>query len=354
MQVAAAALVALAAASAAAGWYSLAAFGAGVLLAGAIRSLPGPEPDDLGERGVRRWIPAGLAASVAVARTALAAAVFAAYLAPAYLVIAAPALVLAVAVADMAGARVNTYYRRWLAGLLLVAVAVFLAVCLTIPPAPRVTISPELGGAPGLAGGLLALAVATVPLSALRPGSGGWLRRYAGPGIAVAAVLAVAATAMYQLGPVRFGLSGTSLRAVFVASDARTLLPVLAVAVVVATLPAALDGMRQARTALGGASASRWRRAVLTAPCAVAAAALAGVFEAVPVLLVCAVLVLGHALALAVLVLRRGRDARAAVIVVVAAVLLVVVPVSYLLIGFAVAAVAVGGVFLHERVASPR
>lgn len=345
MWVAGAALVAPAVATAATGWYVFVLLALGVLFTvGTRRLFRVPDSD----RGAPRWLLDGLTTAVGIGRVGLAAAVFAAYLFPAHLVAAGAALVLLVTVAAAAGLRVDIHYRRWLAGTLLTMLAIFLAVCLAITPVPAMTSGREAADVPDAVAGLRALGVVFVPLSGLRAGAGVSWRRYAAPVTAVTGLAVLTAAASYQLGPVRFGLSPTSLRTVFVAADARALLPVLAIAVVVATVPAALDGAVQAHAPFTGQRPRAWILA--GAVCGSAAIALVATLDPVRVLLSCVVLLLCRVIALAVGVLRGERVALAVVVIVVACGILLVLPPVSLLSGLVVMAVSVVALWLGQRV----
>ncbi|MCR3719086.1 MULTISPECIES: hypothetical protein [Prauserella salsuginis group] len=235
--------------------------------------------DDGTEPGVERGdaVPGGRAAAGVMARpglarlvdgfgraarlaiVVLAASTFAAYLVPDHRPAAAVLVVAAVAVADVAGVRLDAYWRRWVGGLLLLAAAAFVAVCLGVSPAPSPVAEPLGGDTPwGVLGGVLSAAAVFVPV--LR----GRSRRTVVMG-AVAA-LGVAVAALYQLGPLRLGLSTTSLRDTFAAADAQALAPALGAVVTLACLPAAL-------TAFGAASerAHPSRITAVVVPAAVAA-----------------------------------------------------------------------------------
>lgn len=345
MWVAAAALVAPAVATAATGWYVFLLLALGVLFTVGTRQL-GRVPGS--DRGAPRWLLDGLTTAVGIGRVGLAAAVFAAYLFPSHPVAAGAGLVLVVTVAAAAGLRVDIHYRRWLAGTLLTTLAIFLAVCLAITPVPVMTSGREAADVPDAVAGLRALGVVFVPLSGLRAGAGVSWRRYAAPVTAVIGLVAVTAAAVYQLGPLRFGLSATSLRTVFVAADAQALLPVLAIAVVVATVPAALDGAGQAHAPFTG---QRPRARILAvAVCGTAAIALVATLDPVRVLLTCAALLLCRVIALVVGGLRPGRVAPTVVVIVVACGILLVLPPVSLLSGLVVVAVGVAAGWLGQRV----
>ncbi|GAA1239117.1 hypothetical protein GCM10009676_24660 [Prauserella halophila] len=183
---------------------------------------------------------AGFGRAARLAVVVFAASTFAAYLVPGHRPAAAVLLVVGVAVADLAGVRLDAYWRRWVAGLLLAAGAAFVAVCLGVSPAPSPVAAPAGEDTPwGVLGGVLSAAAVFVPV--LRSRS----RRAVVTG-AVAA-LAVAGAALYQLGPLRLGLSSTSLRDVFAAADARALVPALGAVVALACVPAGLTAFAAAR-----------------------------------------------------------------------------------------------------------
>lgn len=341
MRVGAAALVGLAVAVGLAGWYALGAIVLGLLFTHAAHHLRAPAPP----AGWQQWLSSGVLVGTQTAYAALFAAVLADYLFAAAAALVAPLFILVVAVAEVAGTRVNTYYRRWFAGLTLAAVVVFLAISLTIPPVERPGL--DAGSAPGGPGVLLAVAIATALFAGVATEYPGTKRGYLRFGAAAAALLAVAAAAMYQIGPVRFGLSPTSLRDVIVSAEAAPLIGLLAATVVLTTVPAGIDALRQARACLEPAAA-RWQaRARYTLPCATVAAALAGVLGPVSCLLVATALVLSRVLLRALLVLRQRRNVPALLVAAAAVVLLVTVPPAELLIGVMVAAVAAAGVRLR-------
>lgn len=215
----------------------------------------------------------GVARAARLAIVVLAASTFAAYLAPDHRPAAAVLLVAGVAVADVAGIGLDTYWRRWVGGLLLVAGGAFVAVCLGVSPVRSPVAEPAaIGGPWSVLAGVLSAAALFVPV--LR----GRSRRTVVVG-AVAA-LAVAGAALYQLGPLRLGLSSTSLRDVFVAADAEPLVPVLGGVVALACLPAALTAFGAVRD---GAHSSRVVSTVVPAAVAAIPAALLAPAAAVTV-----------------------------------------------------------------------
>ncbi|PXY27238.1 hypothetical protein [Prauserella muralis] len=276
MQVGAGLLGALAVAASAAGWWLLGGFALAALLA-ACAQWTVPEPE-----GRTGRLLAGLPTVSALSRVVLFASVFAAYSVPAYRPLAAAGFVVLVAVADAAGIHLGGYWRRWIAGLLIVAALAFVALCVAIEPAAR----PEPPGSPGWSGLLLAAAVGL-------PAFAGLDRRRLAAGTVLA--LAVAAAALYQAGPVRLGLSPTSLRDVLAAADAQALEPVLGVVVVLATAPAALLAFTAAREAVR--PANRVRGALVAG---LAAALAAAVLTPLGAVLLAAGLAVAEALAAAV------------------------------------------------------
>src|SRR5699024_1366131 len=154
---AAAALVALAAVSAAAGWYALGALVLAALFTlglGRLSRMLQDHPDG------PRWFTDGAAVAVGVGRLALTAAVFGVFVFPSLLVVAWLVLVALVLVAVTLGIRSTIYYRRWLLGVTVAAMVVFLAVCLAFAPVPTMTTGHDAGGAPTLVAGLRALGLA--------------------------------------------------------------------------------------------------------------------------------------------------------------------------------------------------
>lgn len=182
----------------------------------------------------------GFARAARLAIVVFAASTFAAYVVPDHRPAAAVLLVAAVAVADVAGARLDVYWRRWVGGLLLAAGGAFVAVCFGVSPAPSPVAEPAGARTPwSVLAGVLSAAALFVPV--LR----GRSRRAVVAGAVATAV--VAGAALYQLGPLRLGLSSTSLRDVFAAAEAQALLPVLGGIVGLACLPAALIAFGAAR-----------------------------------------------------------------------------------------------------------
>ncbi|MFD2396773.1 hypothetical protein ACFSVJ_07945 [Prauserella oleivorans] len=294
-------LGALAVAASAAGWWAP----AGIVLAAVIAFLarPAADPDGTGpaapELGGRRArLLGGLSAAVRLAAVVVAATTCAAYLAPGHRAAVAVVVVVVVALADIAGVRLDAYWRRWVGGLLTAAAIAFVALCLGI--APRWSTIPwRHPGARGAARRRRVRAVVRRPVGTA-----------AGRGAALA--LAVTGAALYQLGALRLGLSPTSLRDVFAAADARAVEPALGAVVVLATVPAALVAFSGARAGL--ASRARVARAVVPA---VVAALLAAVLSPLGALLVAAALALGEIVAgVFVRGSRRPRDVATAVLAV--------------------------------------
>lgn len=273
MRLGAGLLLALAVGAAAAGPWVLAAIAlAGALAACALWTVPsGPSAPPKEVRA--------LATAAGLAQVAVFGEVFGVYLFPLHRGVAAAVLVLAVAAAELAGLRLPEWSRKWIAGALVVAAAVLVALCVAIQPVS----TPSAGGFSAV--GLLMAVVVMFPwLLPDRPGHG--VRRVVG---ATAMALVVAGAALYQLGPVRLGLSADSMRDVLAAADAESLAPLLAVVVVVATASAALGTFGDVR------EESRAGTVTLVG-CAVVTAAVAGLATPVATLVLAAVLAIARVL----------------------------------------------------------
>lgn len=211
-------------------WVLLAAVVAAVLAVAAEALLP-PVGDTRLER---------IAGSVSRLGLVLVfATTFGQYLFPSVPGVAAAVFAVVAAVADLAGVRLGDYAARWVTGLLLAAAASLIAICVGIPPLAQF-IAPDPPSVPGLGLAVLVLLPFLLPR---RPGAG----RAAAVG---AVAVAITAVALYQLGPVRLGLSATSFRELLAAADAVSLLPVLTVMVAMATVPVAVDAFTDARERL--------------------------------------------------------------------------------------------------------
>jgi hypothetical protein len=216
-------LIALAVGAAAAGPWVLAAIAlAGILAFGALRSPVAGSP-------AGRWTRA----FAGLARVVVFASAFGAYVFPGSPGLAAAALVVVVTAAGLAGVSLPDLARRWVAGALLLAAGVLVALCLAIRP---VDVVAPLGPPPP--GGLLLATLVMFPLLTRRPGprAAWWI------GGSTAVALAVAAAAIYQLGPDRLGFAVTSLRDLLSAADAAALGPLLS------TVPAALSSFTEAKS----------------------------------------------------------------------------------------------------------
>lgn len=236
-------VVALAVAASAAGRWSLAGIVVAAVLVTVGARFTGRADDDR----AGRWLRAGSwAASLVVAGIA-----FAAYVGPSMPVrgtgagLAAAGLAVGAVLADALGVRPGVWTRRWVTGVLLVAAVVFVAVCVAIPPPDAGPSGPGAGGgtaAPDLPGLVVATVVFVPVFAGLRT-----------VGVLVGAVVATAvgAAALYQVGPLRLGLSASSLRDVLTAADARLLTPALTGVVVLATVGAALSAAGRVRRSLG-------------------------------------------------------------------------------------------------------
>ncbi|TLW90992.1 hypothetical protein FFT09_17085 [Saccharomonospora piscinae] len=261
--------VVLAVAASAAGWWSLAA----PVLAGALAWVVWRGP--LTERG---RVGAALAGATQWALLAVSAVVAATYLVPGsastgaagpvFAVVALVVVAVAVA-ADAAGARVGDRIPRWYAVLLGLAAVAFVAVCVAIAPAGDVA---DAGTGALPPPGLVVAVLVYLPLVAeLR----GW-RLIVG----VAAAVTVAGAALYQVGPVRLGLSAASLRDVLAAADATALTPML---VAVAALAGTASAVRCAGRLRRASGRPGWSASALAA--AGAAGVAAAVLGPQPVLL---------------------------------------------------------------------
>ncbi|EMD24021.1 hypothetical protein [Amycolatopsis azurea] len=231
MRLAGGLLIALAVGTSGADYWVLLAAVVAVLLAVAAEALLPPVGDTRPER-----------IAGAVSRLGLVlvfATTFGQYLFPAAPGVAAAVFAVVAAVADLAGVRLGDYAARWVTGLLLVAAASLIAICVGIPPLAQF-LAPDPPSVPGLGLAVLVLLPFLLPR---RPGAG----RAAAVGAVAVAIIAVA---LYQLGPIRLGLSATSFRELLAAADAVSLLPVLTVVVAVATVPAAVDAFTDGRERL--------------------------------------------------------------------------------------------------------
>ncbi|ATY16248.1 sulfatase [Amycolatopsis sp. AA4] len=228
----------LAAGAAGAGYWLL----AGVVLA-ALAAVGGSRLPALADDPAGR-IVGGLSrlAQIVVLGQAFGAYVFP--LQPGY---AAAALVVFVAAADFAGLRLPNLLVKWIVGVLLAAAAVLVAMCLVVAP-----VSQTGGIGTPNAAGIVVAALFLLPFLVPEPGA-----RSTGRALVLGLVaVAVTAVTLLQLGPVRLGLSGTSMRELLSAADAGQLQPLLTVIAVLATLPAAFTtfvGARQRFAPSGGA-----------------------------------------------------------------------------------------------------
>ncbi|MGW4484488.1 sulfatase [Amycolatopsis sp. NPDC004368] len=276
-------LVVLAVGAAGAGYWVL----AGVVLAAIVAAVTARLPA-LGGTPVERYF-GGIAR---LALVVVQAIVFGAYVVPAQPVYAAGALVVVVAVADFAGLKLPAVVTRWVTVVLIAAAVVLIVLCAAI--APVVTVAPI--GAPSVLGIFLA-AVTTLPFLVPVATDRVTVRALTLGGLAVL----VALVALVQLGPVRLGLSATSIRDLLYAADAGQLQPLLTVVAVLATVPAALTTFTEVRER--SAPDKGWRAAAL-AGVTLAAALFARVDVVLAVAGAATVLELG-------LRARRYREARA-------------------------------------------
>ncbi|HKS44551.1 MAG TPA: hypothetical protein VJT49_05445 [Amycolatopsis sp.] len=363
MRLGAGLLIALAVGAAAAGWWLL----GGVVLAGSLAAvsalLPSPAPNALLD---------GSRVAARLAMVSLFASAFAAYLVPRHSAVAAVAVVLVVTAVDAVDFALPRYFRRWLLGILLVAAAGLVAVCLAVPPVPSPAEVPGTGGVFVAAAVLFPLlprranrcrGSEVLAPAGLRPhvSAAVWkLRPHATAGVwglrphttlfgAVVVALAVCAAALYQLGGVRLGLSAAPVRDLLAAVDGQAIEPLLAGVVVFATVPAALGALAEARAGFSRVGS------VAGGLLAAAGAALLG---PKPALLVAAALALAEVLVASLLTLAARRwDARAVASAVLAVTMLAWLPPRCLLLAFgaiAVAAAVTGSARRRARSVPPR
>jgi hypothetical protein len=306
-------LIALATGSAAAGWW----LPIGVALAGVLALCT-----------AQREVPAraepladGARFAVQLAGVPLFATTFAAYLVPDHRALVAAGFVLVITAMDALGVSLPRLVRAWILGILLVAAAGLVALCLAVAP------ERGAGGGPGVTG-IFAAAAVMFPLLNRRDEKPNWW--LAG---SVVVALAVSAAALYQLGPIRLGLSGVPVRDLLAAVDGQVIEPLLAGVVVIATVPAALGSLSRARAGL-----PRQQASVAGGMVAAVGAALLSPTQA---LLLAAALALAEVLVTSLLTLSvRRRDAPAVLGAALAITLLAWLPPVYLLLAIAVLAVA--------------
>ncbi|RZQ59424.1 hypothetical protein [Amycolatopsis suaedae] len=298
-------LVTLAPMAAAAGWWLLAA---GVLACLLVAVAPAPD------HPVRHGV--SLAARWAV--VPLVSAAFAAYLVPGHQPLAEAGFVVAASLLAVAAGRLR-HGGLVAVGVLTAATLALVAVGLAVEPVDSVP-----GPVAGPAGVPLAAALA-VPLLA---GARRWW-------LAVGVLLAVGAVALYQLGPVRLGLSVTAPADLLGAADAAVLRTGFGAVIVLAVVAAAVAALRST-----GTGPSWWP--VAGGAAAVPAALLLDPLASVQV---AAVVVLAEILVGAVVELRSGLAARPAVAAAGALGLLATLPLAAMVIG---AAVALLGVAAHR------
>ncbi|ASR34842.1 hypothetical protein BAY61_07480 [Prauserella marina] len=300
MQVAGVLIGALAAAASVAGWWLL----AGVVVAAALAYCARPDTasPELPDRSSR--LLGGLGLASGVTRVVVFATVFAGYLVPGQPGPAVLGFVAVVTAATATGVVFAGYYRRWCSGLLLLAGVAFVLLCAAIAP---VEVVGQAGQGVSFAGVLAAAALCFPMFAGLT-----------GRAVAVGAVMAsaVAAGALWQLGPVRLGLSPTSLRDVLAAADAAALGPLLGAVVVLATGSAALLALTGVRDSAATVFERSGRRDVLvvTALAGALTAALAVLLSPLGALLLAAAFTLAEACARALV----AREARLPAVVTVA------------------------------------
>ncbi|WP_027927288.1 hypothetical protein [Amycolatopsis benzoatilytica] len=220
MRLAGSLLVTLAAAAAGAGYWVL----AGVVLA-ALAAIGTARLPALGD-GVADRCVGGF---VRLAQVVVLAQAFGAYVVPADSAFAAAVFAVCVIAADFFGLRLPDLLVKWVLGVLLLAAAVLVAMCLAVAP---VTNAGGIGK-PDVSA-IVVAALIMLPFLIPEPGERSTLRAL---GLGLVAV-AITGAALLQLGPIRLGLSGTAFRDLLYAADAGQLQPLLTVIVVVATVPA--------------------------------------------------------------------------------------------------------------------
>ncbi|QWF78193.1 hypothetical protein HUW46_01588 [Amycolatopsis sp. CA-230715] len=229
-------LVTLATGASVAGWWLLVAVPVVAAVAfGSMRTVAYAQST---MEGANARLLSAVGGAARLALVPLAAASFAAYLVPSHPMLAAVAVVAAVTVADAARFDFTPYARGWVLGLLVLALAVLVVLCTVITPLrlPEHDVPSNAAVA----------AVALFPLLARAPGkhAGWWLI-----GTAVAAAV-LSAAALYQLGPLRLGLSPAPLRDVLAAADALAIDPWLAAAAALATVGGAFAAFGAGRAGL--------------------------------------------------------------------------------------------------------
>ncbi|MGA6166895.1 hypothetical protein [Amycolatopsis magusensis] len=224
-------LVVLAAAAAAAGWW----LPAGIALAGLLAWLAAGLPYAGGR------LAAGTRAAARIGLLPLFGSAFAAYVIPGAPSWSAGVVVAVLVLAQALGLRPSESTARWITGTLLAAGLALIVLCLAIPPVEQA----QPGRQPGV-GGVLLAAVVVVPLLKRDKTDRRWW-----PAAPVAALLALSAAALYQLGPFRLGLSATSLRDLLAAADAPALGTMLAVVAALATVSASLGSLASAQEEAG-------------------------------------------------------------------------------------------------------
>jgi hypothetical protein len=264
-------LIALAVGAAAAGpWVLVSIALAGSLAFAALRTPVATGP-------AARWTRA----LAELARVVVFATAFGAYVVPDSPGLAAAALVVVVTAVSLAGISLPGYASRWIVVALVLMALLLIALCLAIRPVG--VVAPLEPPPPG---GLLLATLVMFPLLTRRPSAGA--ARWIGGSTAVA--LAVAAVALYQLGPNRLGLSVTSFRELLSAADAADFTPLLTVVVVLATVAAALTSFTEAKTEVA-------RTVPLTLACGLGAAVAAAFAGPVIALAVAAALAFGEVVA---------------------------------------------------------
>ncbi|MFO7193930.1 hypothetical protein [Thermocrispum agreste] len=229
-------LTALPTASAVGGWWLI----AGLVVAGAFAAL-------FTGTGRRRAVPHPvLRVAVWGLLAAVAARAFAAVVFPQYDSLAAAVVIVVTGGGVILGLAAPPASRRAASAVLLLGAASFAAICATVDPPP--TVVPVPADDTSAASSFAVAGLFVAPMLVLDP-AGSARRGLARVAAAVVATCAVAAGALYQLGPQRLAVSDAPLHDALAAADAAVLTTMLEAFVVVGTLTAVLVALASARRA---------------------------------------------------------------------------------------------------------
>lgn len=313
-------LIALGVGAAGGGWW----LPVGALLAGVLAWLAADGPNEASARpnAPVLVLTDGVRLATRLSVVPVFASAFAAYLLPGHRTPAAVVFVLVMTVAHAVGLRLPGRTSQVLQGIILVAGAGLVALCLAVPPERGPGDIP--GGGPGALGLFAAGAVLFPFFDRGKP-------RVLAATTAVAAV--VSAVALYQLGPLRLALSAAPVRDVLAAADGQSIQPLLGGVVVLMTVPAALHAL---------AATTRDKSGVAeVALCGLLAAAGAAAFGPRQAVLVAGALALAEVLVRSLLALSAKRTARPVLAAVLSVSMLAWVPPADLLVAVLVLALGV-------------